>query len=123
LVVDVGVEFEFADEGAGGGVENSDFSVVDEEPDFAAFVSAAESDVVHSRVVADGDDAGVVDAVFADSPMPVGAGWGCFAASGVGGRWGAAVQGPVRPDRVVVVPECVELRLQGLDGVGRRLFG
>jgi len=67
LVVDVGVEGEFAEEFAGGGVDDADVEVVGEEDDAGSGVGSSHADVVESSVVAQGDDAGVVDAVVADA--------------------------------------------------------
>ncbi len=50
--------------------------VVDEHSDSFVFVCSADADVVHSGVDAQGDGAGVVDAVLSDAPVAVGSGWG-----------------------------------------------
>ena len=95
LVVAGGVEDEFAEEFAGGGVDDADVQVLDEEQDVGSGVGSADADVVEPAVGPEGDDAGVVDAVGADAVVnlagPVGV---------VGGRdrrwrgWlGAAVTG------------------------------
>ena len=47
LVVDVGVQGQFAQERAGGGVDDADVAVVDEESNVFAFVGASDADVVH----------------------------------------------------------------------------
>jgi hypothetical protein len=111
LVVAGGVEGEFAQELAGGGVDDPDVVVVDEDADAFVLVGPADADVVHPGVEPEGDGAGVVDAVLADSPVPVGAGRGCLGAGGVGLGRGAPVQRAVRADGVVVVAEGVELGL------------
>ncbi len=69
------------------GVDDADVSVVDEDSDAFVFVGATDADVVESGVEAKGDFAGVVDAVFADSPVPVSAGGGGFASCSIGFRW------------------------------------
>jgi hypothetical protein len=61
LVVLVRVEGEFAEQFAGGGVDDADVEVLDEEQDVGAGVGPADADVVELAVVAQGDDAGVVD--------------------------------------------------------------
>jgi hypothetical protein len=43
--------------------------VVDEQDDVGSGVGSADADVVESAVDAEGDDAGVVDAVVADAPV------------------------------------------------------
>ena len=63
LVAAVGVESEVAEEFAGGGVDDADVEVVDEEEDGLAGVGAAEADVVHSAAASERDGAGLVDAV------------------------------------------------------------
>jgi hypothetical protein len=60
LVVLVRVEGEFAEQFAGG-VDDADVEVLDEEQDVGAGVGPADADVVELAVVAQGDDAGVVD--------------------------------------------------------------
>ena len=52
LVVAGGVEGEVAEEFAGGGVEDADVEVVDEEDDGGAGVGAADADVVQATGVA-----------------------------------------------------------------------
>ena len=72
LVVDVGVEGEVAEEFARGGVDDADVEVGDEGGDGGSGVGSADADVVESAVVAQGDAAGLVDGVVADSPVGVG---------------------------------------------------
>ena len=74
MVVDVGVEGEFAEEFSGGGVDDADVEVGDEHDDVGSGVGSADADVVESCVVAQCDDAGVVDAVVADAVVGVGVG-------------------------------------------------
>jgi len=57
LVAAVWVEGEVAEEFAGGGVDDSDVEVVDDENDWGVFVGAADADVVHSSGVAEADGA------------------------------------------------------------------
>ena len=80
-----------------------------------SFVGPSDADVVHFRVVTQSDDAGGVDAVFADSPVPVGAGGGSFAAGGVALVGCFPVQGTVWSDGVVVAAERVELLLESVE--------
>ena len=72
LVVAVGVEDQVAEEFAGGGVDDPDLEVLDEQDDAGSGVGSADADVVESAVVAQGDGAGFVDAVVADSVVGVG---------------------------------------------------
>jgi hypothetical protein len=65
LVVLGGVEDEFTQELSGGLVDHSDVAVLDEEQDVGSGVGSADADVVEAAVVAQGDHAGVVDAVAA----------------------------------------------------------
>ena len=76
LVAAGGVEGEVAEEFAGGGVDDADVEVVDEEDDGGAGVGAADADVVHASGAAEGDGAGLVDAVVADAVVGAGAGAG-----------------------------------------------
>jgi hypothetical protein len=87
LVAAGGVECEGADDFAGGGMDDADVEFVDEQDDWGACVGSADADVEHGAGVAQGDFAGVVDAVVADTELAVGAvvsGCGC-GACGVGG--------------------------------------
>jgi hypothetical protein len=87
-------------------------------------VATAEADVVQAAVVAQGDDAGVVDAVVADAVVAGvdrGAGGDGLGPGRVGLRGGAPVQCPVWPDGVVVAAESVEQGLQLADGGRARL--
>ena len=72
MVVPVGVDEEFAVELAGGGVDDADVQVVDEQDDVGSGVGSADADVVQAPGVAQGDAAGVVDAVVADPVVGVG---------------------------------------------------
>jgi hypothetical protein len=55
LVVPGGVEDELAEEFAGGGVDDSDGEVLDEDQDAGSVVDAADADVVQAAVDAQGD--------------------------------------------------------------------
>ena len=112
LVVLGRIEGQLAQDLAGGGVEHGDLQVFDEQSDVGSGVGSAESDVVQSAVVAQGDVAGFADAVGADPVVgvaaAVGAGGG-LGAGGVGrGGGGAVGQGSVWPLAVVLVAEPVE---------------
>ena len=63
-----------AEEFAGGGVEDADVEVVDEEDDGGAGVAAADADVVQATGVAQGDDTGGVDVVVANAVVGSGLG-------------------------------------------------
>ena len=65
MVVAGGVEDEFADQCSGVVVEHADVEVDDEHDDVGAAQVFGQPDVVQVAVVADGDDAGGVDAVVA----------------------------------------------------------
>ena len=78
LVVAGGVEDQVAEEFAGGGVDYADVQVLDEHEDVGSGVGSSDADVVESALDAEGDDAGVIDAVVADPGVGVGfaaAGW------------------------------------------------
>jgi hypothetical protein len=66
-----GVEDEVAEEFAGVLVDDADVEVLDEEEDVDSGVGPSDADGVELAVVAQGDDAGVVDAVAVD-PFVVG---------------------------------------------------
>jgi hypothetical protein len=88
LVVPGWVEGEFAEQFAGGGVDDADAQVLGEHDDGGSGVGAADADVVEAAVVAEGDFAVGVDAVGADAVVGVGAavaGGGFWA--GRGRRW------------------------------------
>jgi hypothetical protein len=82
---------------AGGGFDDSDVEVVDEDQDAGSGVGSADADVVQAPGHAQRDGAGLIDAVGADAVVGVGAGAGvCFGSGlvGGGGRWlGGAVSG------------------------------
>ena len=121
LVVAAGVEGELAQEFAGGGVDDADVQVADQEQDAGSGVGAANADVVEASGVAEGDGAGVVDDVGADAVVGVGAavagrGFGPGVVGGGGG--GPVLERAVRPAGVVVAGEGVELGLQVGEGRG-----
>src|SRR3954469_1487730 len=95
LVVAGGVDGQLAEELAGGGVDDADVQVLDEQQDVGSGEGSADADVVQAAVDAQGDASGLVDLVVADSVVGVtgaaGAGGG-LGPCGVGGRGG----GPVR---------------------------
>ena len=66
MVVAGGVEGELAEDLAGGGVDDGDVEVLDDEPDVGSGVGSPDSDVVESTVVSQGDGADAVDLVGAD---------------------------------------------------------
>ena len=72
LVVAAGVDGQFAEEFAGGGVDDADVQVVDEHDDVGSGVGSSDPDVVEFAGDAEGDDAGFVDAVVADAGVGVG---------------------------------------------------
>jgi len=65
LVVAGGVEDQLAQEFAGGGVDDSDVEVLDEDQDVGSGVGSPDADVVQAAGVAEGDHAGGVDPVAA----------------------------------------------------------
>ena len=93
MVAAVGVEGEGSQDFAGGRVDDSDVEVVDEHDDGLAGPASADGDLVECGLVAEGDFAGVVDAVLADAVVGVvgsvvGRGFG---SGRVGGGWCGAV--------------------------------
>jgi hypothetical protein len=68
----VWVQGEFADEFAGDGVDDADVEVLDEQDDAGSLVGSAHADVVQPAAVAQGERAGLVDAVVADPVVGVG---------------------------------------------------
>jgi hypothetical protein len=126
LVVAVGVDGEFADELAGGGVEDADVQVLDKHQDRGPGVFGAGADVVELPADPEGELAGCVGPVGADAVVGVGGAVARlgFRAGGVGGSGRCPVwQGAVRAAGVVDNGERVEQGLQisqggGLDGLG-----
>ena len=123
LVVAVRIQGELADQFAGVLVGDADVQIADEQQHRGAAQVGADADVVEPAVVTDGDGPAGVDLV---GPEPVvGAddwpGRHRFGSGGIRLGWGAAAQGAVRPDGVVVATEPVQLALQLRDRCGRRL--
>jgi hypothetical protein len=125
LVVPARVEVEFAEQFAGVSVDDADVEVGDESEDVFPAVFAAQADVAQSAVVAQRDHAAGVDLVAADPVVDGDRGlcWTGFRAGVEGLLGGAATDGAVRSDAVVVVAEPVELALQLGQGAGWSLGG
>ena len=87
-----GVEDELAEKFAGACVDDADVQVLDQEQDAGSGVGAADADVVEPSLVAEGDEAGVVDPVGADAVVGVGGAVAgdCLGPGGVGGCGGCA---------------------------------
>jgi len=126
LVVAGWVELEVADEFTGGGVDDSDVEVFDDEDDGGAGEGSADADVVHAAGSAEADGAGGVDVVVADSVMGA-VGWvgPGFGEEVVDNSGCPAVDASVRPvvvvdgsEGVTEVQEFVEV---GRVGPGARL--
>ena len=77
LVVAGGIDGEFAEEFAGGGVDDADdaddadVQVVDEQDGVGSGVGSSDADVVEPSVHAQGDATGVIDAVVANASRTV----------------------------------------------------
>jgi len=71
LVVAGGAGGEFAGQFAGGGTDDADVEVLDEQDDVGSDVGPADADVVEAAAVAEGDAAGLVDDVAADAVVGV----------------------------------------------------
>jgi hypothetical protein len=91
LVVLGGVEGEFAQEFAGGGVDDADVEVLDEDQDVGSGVGSGDAEVVQPAVDSEGDDAGVVDAVGADPVVDLAGAVGARGGLGAGGVGGGGV--------------------------------
>ena len=113
MVVAVGVDGELAEEFAGGGVDDADVVVVDEEHDVGSGVGSSDADVVEAAVESEGDGAAGVDGVVSDSVVGVVAFVGCGLGSGRvdRGGCGAVRERPVGAFGVVDGDELVEERL------------
>ena len=74
------MECEFSEYFSGGGVDDGDVEVLDEDQDAGSVVGAADSDVVEASVMAQGDRSGLVDAVGAE--VVVGVTAGCWVGFG-----------------------------------------
>jgi len=118
------VEDEFADEFAGGGVDDADVEVLGQDEDAGSGVGSADADGVEPALVAQGDLAAVVDPVASDPVVSVvlAVAWGGLGSAGVGGgRGGPVRQGAVWPAMVVLLDKDVEQYLEL--GDGGRLVG
>lgn len=92
MVVPGGVECEVAQDFSGGGVDDGDVVVLDEDEDAGSVVMAADADVVQASVDAQGDGSGLIDAVGAHAVVGVDAGcWVGFGAAGVDDCRGGSV--------------------------------
>ena len=94
------VEGQFADEFAGGGVDDADVEVLDQDDDAGSGVGSADADGVERPAVAQGDFACLVDAVAADAFVGVvgavaGGGLGSAGVDRGGGSPAAATGGAV----------------------------
>ena len=126
LVVPGGVEDEFSEQFAGGGVQDADVQVLGQERDVGSGVGAADADVVEAAAGAEREVAGFADFVVADAVVGVGAavagdGFGPGGAGGGGGDLPG--QGPVRPVVVIGAGEGVQEGLELADGRGRGALG
>ena len=95
--------------------------VLDQDGDAGSGVGSADADGVESPAVAQGDLAGLVDAVLPDPVVGViGAVAGCgLGSAGVDRGWcGSMLQGPVGPSPVVLLGEGVRQGLEVGDGGG-----
>jgi hypothetical protein len=104
LIIHGWVEDQFADDLAGGGVDDADVEAVDQHQDGGSGVGSADPDVVQPAVVAEAEFAVAVDDVAADPGLrlAIRGGWRAGFGSGLVGRgWGAAVQGAVWPPGVL----------------------
>lgn len=92
MVVAGGVDRECSEEFSGGGIDDANVEVVDEEDDVGSGVGSSDADVAELAGDAEGDDAGGVDAVVSDSVVGVvGSGRGGFGSCVVdGGGSGAS---------------------------------
>ena len=102
--------------------EDPDVEVGDEDEDSGAAVAFTDPDVVESAVVAEGDSACFVDAVFSDSEVggddEAWAGWSGWGSVVEGFEGGASAEGAVGADGVVVGGEGCQLVLEGCQGGG-----
>jgi hypothetical protein len=122
LVVAGEVDVEFAQEFAGGGVDDAHVVVLGEQQDVGSGVGSADADVAQAAGDAQGDRPGFIDLVGADAIVGVmvavvsGGRLGSGAIGG--GRGGAVRERAVRPLVVVDLDERVEQGLE-LDDRGR----
>ena len=112
MVVASWVDGELAEELAGGGVDDADVEVLDEQEDVGSGVGSPDSDVAQSAGHAQGDGACLVDLVLADSVVGLdgrtGAGGGLGSGCVDGGRCRSVLEGAVRAAVVVLLEEGVE---------------
>ncbi len=73
LVVASGVDGQLAQDCSGGGVDDGDVEVLDEQDDVGSGVGSADADVAESAGDAQGDAAGFVDLVVSGAVVAVGA--------------------------------------------------
>jgi hypothetical protein len=85
LVVPTWTEDQVAEELTGGGVDDADVQVLDEEQDVGSGVGSADADVVQAAVETQGDGSGLADAVGAVVGVEASS-RGCFGTGLVGGR-------------------------------------
>lgn len=119
MVVAGWVEGECSEDFAGGGLDDADVEVGDEQDHGGSGVEAADADVVESAAVAERNDAAPVDAVASDPVVGVDRGepWLGFRAGRVGVGWGGALfEGAVRAVVVVATDEPVEECLELVEG-------
>jgi hypothetical protein len=116
LVVASWVDDQVAQDLAGGGVDDGDVEVLDEQDDVGSGVGSADADVAKAAGDAQGDAAGFVDLVAAGAVVGVGA----AVAAGSGLRQGGVEAGgggvvrkrAVRSSLVVLLEELIEEGLQ-----------
>lgn len=128
LIVAAGVDGELAQQLPGRGVDHGDVKVVDQHERVGSGVGSSDADVVQSAGDAQGDAAGLVDAVVPDPRVTVcvssTSGRGGFRQRQVAGCGGCVVrQGAVRAAVVVFLDELIQQRLQVLDGGWLMLLG
>jgi hypothetical protein len=95
LVVAAGIDDQVAQDLAGGGVDDGDVQVLDEQDDVGSGVGSADADVPELAGDAQGDAAGLVDLVVADAVMGVGSAvsaGGCLGQRVVDGGGGRSVR-------------------------------
>jgi len=121
LVVAAGVDGELAEQFSGGGVDDADLEVLDEQDDAGSGVGSADADVAQSTCDAKRDGAGLADLVVADAVVcvvgPVGAGGGLGSGVVGRGRGGPVSTRPMGTVLVVLDGEDVEECLQLADGL------
>ena len=111
LVVPGRVQDQFPEQLAGGGIDNPDVQILDEEHHVGSRVGFTDPDVMEPAVVADGDRTGVVDPVPANPAVRVGDLAPCGGpGTGPVVRLGCCVlgQGAMRTTSVVHVDEAIQ---------------